>query len=313
MAAALSLYHTSSHLFSRAFRCFSWSWPSGRCLRLAVLGCSRSRQSSKVKSKLNRCFALEAHLRRFRYWIRCRCHVMLDERLLHRHPGLGDLLLLHVDAGKASVEHMRQRLEYNHLRQSLSSQGNLLQPASPRTILDEWNCSGCQSVHCGRKEHLSRSSHWSGQRVLGVRHRGERKLMAESFIPLSLCRRRALQISSGIEEIGSVRWELAGTLLLVWIICYFCIWKGVRWTGKARRKNSFHPFFVALHFSYPQFRSFTSLRSSLTFFWRFSYSEASHCLAQWRELSSTSHRIFLSSESRMCGLTLWLRSSSRMD
>lgn len=40
-------------------------------------------------------------------------------------------------------------------------------------------------------------------------------------------------ISSGIEEIGNVRWELAGTLLFVWILCYFCIWKGVRWTGKA--------------------------------------------------------------------------------
>lgn len=45
-------------------------------------------------------------------------------------------------------------------------------------------------------------------------------------------RRRALMISSGIEEIGNIRWELAGTLLLVWILCYFCIWKGVRWTGK---------------------------------------------------------------------------------
>nr|CAD7568404.1 unnamed protein product [Timema californicum] len=44
--------------------------------------------------------------------------------------------------------------------------------------------------------------------------------------------RRALQISEGVEYVGGIRWELAGTLLLVWIMCYFCIWKGVKWTGK---------------------------------------------------------------------------------
>ncbi|XP_037642347.1 sodium- and chloride-dependent GABA transporter 2-like isoform X6 [Sebastes umbrosus] len=44
--------------------------------------------------------------------------------------------------------------------------------------------------------------------------------------------RRVLGLSGGIEEMGSVRWDLAGCLLLSWIICYFCIWKGVKTTGK---------------------------------------------------------------------------------
>lgn len=94
---------------------------------------------------------------------------MLDERLLHRHPGVGHLLLLHVDASETSVEHMRQRLEHNHLRQSVSSQGNLLQPACPRTIFDKWKCTRCKGLHSRRKKHFSFASNGSGQGVLGVR------------------------------------------------------------------------------------------------------------------------------------------------
>uniref|UniRef100_A0A8C5I2C8 Transporter n=1 Tax=Gouania willdenowi TaxID=441366 RepID=A0A8C5I2C8_GOUWI len=45
-------------------------------------------------------------------------------------------------------------------------------------------------------------------------------------------RKRVLGLSGGIEEIGSLRWDLALCLLLAWILCYFCVWKGVRSTGK---------------------------------------------------------------------------------
>ncbi|XP_018602395.1 sodium- and chloride-dependent GABA transporter 2-like isoform X2 [Scleropages formosus] len=44
--------------------------------------------------------------------------------------------------------------------------------------------------------------------------------------------RRVLNISGSIYDIGPPRWELALCLLLSWIICYFCVWKGVRSTGK---------------------------------------------------------------------------------
>uniref|UniRef100_A0A8C2BBN2 Transporter n=1 Tax=Cyprinus carpio TaxID=7962 RepID=A0A8C2BBN2_CYPCA len=43
---------------------------------------------------------------------------------------------------------------------------------------------------------------------------------------------RVLQLSSGIHHLGTVRWDLALILLLVWILIYFCIWKGVKSTGK---------------------------------------------------------------------------------
>lgn len=47
-------------------------------------------------------------------------------------------------------------------------------------------------------------------------------------------RRRVLGITTGIHDLGALRWELALCLLLAWVICYFCIWKGVKTTGKVR-------------------------------------------------------------------------------
>ncbi|XP_075875916.1 sodium- and chloride-dependent GABA transporter 2-like [Nelusetta ayraudi] len=44
--------------------------------------------------------------------------------------------------------------------------------------------------------------------------------------------RRILGLSRGIDELGGICWDLAGCLLLSWLICYFCIWKGVKTSGK---------------------------------------------------------------------------------
>ena len=60
------------------------------------------------------------------------------------------------------------------------------------------------------------------------------------YPPPLICRRRVLSISPGIQHLGGLRWELALCLLLAWIICYFCIWKGVKITGKVWGSGSGH-------------------------------------------------------------------------
>ncbi|KAG7220004.1 hypothetical protein INR49_009324 [Caranx melampygus] len=49
--------------------------------------------------------------------------------------------------------------------------------------------------------------------------------------------RRVLAMSGGIQELGSVRWELALCLLFCWVVSYFSIWKGVRSSGKVLWKH----------------------------------------------------------------------------
>ena len=43
-----------------------------------------------------------------------------------------------------------------------------------------------------------------------------------------------LGISTGLTDINLVRWDLAGCLLLAWIIVYCALWKGVKSIGKVR-------------------------------------------------------------------------------
>ncbi|XP_068191066.1 sodium- and chloride-dependent GABA transporter 3-like isoform X2 [Antennarius striatus] len=58
--------------------------------------------------------------------------------------------------------------------------------------------------------------------------------------------RRVLGMSGGIEELGSVRWELALCLLVCWVFCYFSIWKSVRSSGKVAYVTATFPYVMLL-------------------------------------------------------------------
>ncbi|XP_066524970.1 LOW QUALITY PROTEIN: sodium- and chloride-dependent GABA transporter 2-like [Hoplias malabaricus] len=58
--------------------------------------------------------------------------------------------------------------------------------------------------------------------------------------------RRVLRISPGIEQMGSLNWDLVLCLLIAWVVCYFCIWKGVKSTGKVVYFTATFPYFMLL-------------------------------------------------------------------
>ncbi|XP_026023545.1 sodium- and chloride-dependent GABA transporter 2-like [Astatotilapia calliptera] len=63
---------------------------------------------------------------------------------------------------------------------------------------------------------------------------------------LEFWQHRVLNISSGIENLGTIQWDLSLCHLLAWVICYFCVWKGVRSTGKATYFTATFPFVLLI-------------------------------------------------------------------
>jgi len=53
--------------------------------------------------------------------------------------------------------------------------------------------------------------------------------MADAFV-----RRHMLELheAGGIENLGSVKWQLMLCLVAVYLICYFSLWKGISTSGK---------------------------------------------------------------------------------
>jgi SNF family Na+-dependent transporter len=46
------------------------------------------------------------------------------------------------------------------------------------------------------------------------------------------CRFNVLELSSGIDELGSIRWPLFLCLLVAWVLVFLCLSKGIRSSGK---------------------------------------------------------------------------------
>ncbi|XP_061571610.1 sodium- and chloride-dependent GABA transporter 2-like [Cololabis saira] len=58
--------------------------------------------------------------------------------------------------------------------------------------------------------------------------------------------REVLRLSSSLDELGPVSWKLALCLAAVWFVCYFCVWKGVKSTGKVVYLTATFPYVMLL-------------------------------------------------------------------
>nr|XP_057932820.1 sodium- and chloride-dependent GABA transporter ine [Doryrhamphus excisus] len=57
---------------------------------------------------------------------------------------------------------------------------------------------------------------------------------------------KMLQQTRGVEDAGSIRWEIFLILVLAWLLIYFCIFKGVRSTGKVVYLTALLPYVILI-------------------------------------------------------------------
>ncbi|XP_041119320.1 sodium- and chloride-dependent creatine transporter 1-like isoform X2 [Polyodon spathula] len=55
---------------------------------------------------------------------------------------------------------------------------------------------------------------------------------------------KVLRISGGLDEPGNINWEMTLCLLATWITVYFCVWKGVKSSGKVVYFTALFPYLV---------------------------------------------------------------------
>lgn len=56
--------------------------------------------------------------------------------------------------------------------------------------------------------------------------------------------RKVLRLSGGLDEVGDISYQMVLCLIATWVIVYFCIWKGVKSTGKVVYFTAIFPYLV---------------------------------------------------------------------
>lgn len=91
---------------------------------------------------------------------------------------------------------------------------------------NKWNTAQCATI--SRMNNDTSAAHHN---FFGSQNASMASRRADSTV--EFWEHRILQMTDGIETVGGIQWELAFCLGVVWIICFFCIWKGIKSTGRS--------------------------------------------------------------------------------
>lgn len=188
-------------------------------------------------------------------------------RVLHRHPGLGPLLPVLQLPGGAAMVALQQHVEHPWAK---GDGCHFVLKIVVFSFRSNWvQCFVC--IHPQR--HVSSltsgtwwpmwAACWPTQPLLSWSFGSEWSfLISFSFLffyppclfgikCVCVCsRREVLHLTAKLDELGPVNWRLAVCLAIIWLVCYFCVWKGVKSTGKVSRK---HAGFNKLQNNYPPY------------------------------------------------------------
>jgi len=76
---------------------------------------------------------------------------------------------------------------------------------------------------------------------------------------------RVLEKSSGLEEMGGIKWDLFACFVLSWVICYFGIFKGVKSVGKVAYVTVILPYFLLISLLFASYQLPGAARGILYF------------------------------------------------
>ncbi|CAG2234787.1 GLYT [Mytilus edulis] len=116
----------------------------------------------------------------------------------------------------------------------------------------EWNTEFCADklplIDCTTTKYLNGTC-YNGDQFLGLWNdtmftevTGHKRISAAE----EYWTNRAINMSSGIDDFGQPKWQLVMCLMLAWIICFLCLMKGIKTTGKVVYFTAIFPFVVLI-------------------------------------------------------------------